>query len=74
MKIGLQQYWNLLVDYLKPQKERVFKFAIALLISIGLPDFSRDVGRGVWFANVIREPNSHKNDLYICWYCRHRCE
>jgi ATP-binding cassette subfamily B protein/ATP-binding cassette subfamily C protein len=36
MKIGLQQYWNLLVDYLKPQKSRVVKFAIALLISIGL--------------------------------------
>jgi ATP-binding cassette subfamily B protein/ATP-binding cassette subfamily C protein len=36
MKIGLGQYWNLLVDYLKPQKGRVFKFAIALLASIGL--------------------------------------
>ncbi|MBC1222483.1 ABC transporter ATP-binding protein [Nostoc sp. UCD121] len=36
MKIGLQQYWNLLVEYLKPQKGRVIKFAIALLISIGL--------------------------------------
>ncbi|MCG6137821.1 MAG: ABC transporter ATP-binding protein/permease [Nostoc sp. LLA-1] len=36
MKIGLRQYWNLLVDYLQPQKWRVFKFAIALLISIGL--------------------------------------
>ncbi|RUR84724.1 ABC transporter ATP-binding protein [Chlorogloeopsis fritschii PCC 9212] len=36
MKIGLQQYWNLLVEYLKPQKARVVKFAIALLISIGL--------------------------------------
>ncbi|WP_242045691.1 MULTISPECIES: ABC transporter transmembrane domain-containing protein [unclassified Calothrix] len=36
MKIGLQQYWNLLVDYLKPQKGRVIKFAIALLFSIGL--------------------------------------
>lgn len=36
MKIGLQQYWNLLVDYLKPQKGRVVKFAIALLFSIGL--------------------------------------
>jgi ATP-binding cassette subfamily B protein/ATP-binding cassette subfamily C protein len=36
MKIGLQQYWNLLVDYLKPQKSRVFKFAIALIVSIGL--------------------------------------
>ncbi|MDB9372634.1 ABC transporter ATP-binding protein [Nodularia sphaerocarpa] len=36
MKIGLRQYWNLLVEYLKPQKGRVFKFAIALLASIGL--------------------------------------
>lgn len=36
MKIGLRQYWNLLVDYLKPQKGRVIKFAIALLASIGL--------------------------------------
>ncbi|WP_414529166.1 ABC transporter ATP-binding protein [Nodularia chucula] len=36
MKIGLRQYWNLLVDYLKPQKGRVVKFAIALLASIGL--------------------------------------
>ncbi|MBE9052030.1 ABC transporter ATP-binding protein [Nostocales cyanobacterium LEGE 11386] len=36
MKIGVQQYWNLLVDYLKPQKGRVAKFAIALLASIGL--------------------------------------
>ncbi|MBD6617813.1 ABC transporter ATP-binding protein [Komarekiella sp. 'clone 1'] len=36
MKIGLQQYWNLLVDYLKPQKGRVVKFAIALFASIGL--------------------------------------
>ncbi|MBW4642407.1 MAG: ABC transporter ATP-binding protein/permease [Goleter apudmare HA4340-LM2] len=36
MKIGLQQYCNLLVDYLQPQKGRVFKFAIALLVNIGL--------------------------------------
>jgi ABC-type multidrug transport system fused ATPase/permease subunit len=36
MKIGLRQYWNLLVDYLQPQKWRVVKFAIALLASIGL--------------------------------------
>ncbi len=28
IKIGLRQYWNLLVDYLQPQKGRVFKFAI----------------------------------------------
>ncbi|MDM9383940.1 ABC transporter ATP-binding protein [Chlorogloeopsis sp. ULAP01] len=36
MKIGLQQYWNLLVEYLNPQKGRVVKFAIALFASIGL--------------------------------------
>jgi len=35
-KIGLRQYWNLLVDYLQPQKGRVIKFAAALLVSIGL--------------------------------------
>ncbi|MBW4642366.1 MAG: ABC transporter ATP-binding protein/permease [Desmonostoc geniculatum HA4340-LM1] len=36
MKVGIQQYWKLLVDYLKPQKGRVVKLAIALLASIGL--------------------------------------
>lgn len=36
MKIGLKQFGNLLIDYLKPQKGRVAKFAIALLASIGL--------------------------------------
>ncbi|MBE9034037.1 ABC transporter ATP-binding protein [aff. Roholtiella sp. LEGE 12411] len=36
MKIGLKQFWNLFIDYLKPQKGRVAKFAIALLTSIGL--------------------------------------
>ncbi|MDH6065985.1 ABC transporter ATP-binding protein/permease [Chrysosporum ovalisporum APH033B] len=36
MKIGLQQYWNLLVEYLKPQGGSVAKFAMALLGSIGL--------------------------------------
>jgi ABC-type multidrug transport system fused ATPase/permease subunit len=36
MKIGLEQFWSLLIDYLKPQKVRVAKFAIALLASIGL--------------------------------------
>lgn len=25
--------------------------------------------RGVWFADIIREPNSHKNEQKICWYC-----
>lgn len=36
MKIPLKQYWNLLVDYLKPQRGRVAKLAIVLLSSIGL--------------------------------------
>lgn len=36
MKIGLKQFGDLLIDYLKPQKGRVVKFAIALLASIGL--------------------------------------
>ncbi len=36
MKIPLKQYWNLLVDYLKPQWGRVAKLAIVLLSSIGL--------------------------------------
>lgn len=36
MKIGLKEFGNLLIDYLKPQKGRVVKFAIALLASIGL--------------------------------------
>jgi ABC-type multidrug transport system fused ATPase/permease subunit len=45
MKIGLQQYWDLLVDYLKPQKGRVVKFAIALLMSIGLQIFNPQILR-----------------------------
>ena len=36
MKIPLKQYWNLLVDYLKPQWGPVAKLAIVLLSSIGL--------------------------------------
>lgn len=36
MKIPLKQYWNLLVDYLKPQRSRVVMLGIALLSSIGL--------------------------------------
>lgn len=36
MRIPLKQYWNLLVDYLKPQWSRVVWLAIALLSSIGL--------------------------------------
>lgn len=32
----LKQYWNLLVDYLKPQRDNVIWLAIALLSSIGL--------------------------------------
>lgn len=36
MKIGLKHLGNLLIEYLKPQKGRVAKFAIALLTNIGL--------------------------------------
>jgi ABC-type multidrug transport system fused ATPase/permease subunit len=36
MKLPLKQYWNLLVDYLKPQQTRVVWLAIALFSSIGL--------------------------------------
>ncbi|MCA1992481.1 MAG: ABC transporter ATP-binding protein/permease [Coleofasciculus sp. S288] len=36
LKIPLKQYWNLLVDYLLPQRQRVFLLAIALLSNIGL--------------------------------------
>ncbi len=36
MKIGLQQYWNLLVDYLKLQKGRVVKFAVSVAMPSGL--------------------------------------
>lgn len=36
IEIPLKQYWNLLVDYLKPQRGRVILLAIALLSSIGL--------------------------------------
>ena len=36
MRIPFKQYSNLLSDYLKPQKRRVIKLAIALLSSIAL--------------------------------------
>lgn len=36
MEIPLKQYGNLLADYLKPQRGRVIKLAIALLSSIAL--------------------------------------
>jgi len=36
MPLPLQQYWNLLVDYLSPQRIRVTWLAITLLSSIGL--------------------------------------
>ena len=36
LKIPLKQYWNLLVDYLLPQRQHVFLLAIALLSNIGL--------------------------------------
>jgi ATP-binding cassette subfamily B protein/ATP-binding cassette subfamily C protein len=36
MKLPLKEYWNLLIDYLKPQRTRVTWLAIALFSSIGL--------------------------------------
>jgi len=36
LKIPLKQYWNLLVEYLKPQRSCVAMLGIALLSSIGL--------------------------------------
>ena len=36
MRISLQQYWNLLVDYLRPQKGRVIFLAVTLFANIGL--------------------------------------
>ena len=36
MKIPLKQYWNLLVDYLKPQLCQIAKLAVTLLGDIGL--------------------------------------
>jgi ABC-type multidrug transport system fused ATPase/permease subunit len=36
MRVSLQQYWNLLVDYLRPQKGRVILLGVALFANIGL--------------------------------------
>ena len=45
MKLPLKQYWNLLVDYLKPQQARVIWLAIALFSSIGLQIFNPQILR-----------------------------
>ncbi|MEH2088167.1 ABC transporter ATP-binding protein [Nostoc sp.] len=62
MKIGLQQYWNLLVDYLQPQKWRVVKFAIALLASIGLQLINPQILR--YFIDTAAVGGSGKNLLF----------
>lgn len=36
LKIPLRQYWNLLVNYLRPQKGRVALLALLMLINLGL--------------------------------------
>ena len=36
MKISARQYWNLLIDYLKPQWPRVLLLAVLLFSNIGL--------------------------------------
>ncbi|MDB9446075.1 ABC transporter ATP-binding protein [Anabaena sp. CS-542/02] len=61
MKIGLRQYWNLLVDYLQPQKWRVVKFAIALLSSIGLQLVNPQILR--YFIDTAVTGGSGKNLL-----------
>lgn len=62
IKIGLQQYWNLLVDYLQPQKWRVVKFAIALLASIGLQLINPQILR--YFIDTAAVGGSGKNLLF----------
>ncbi|MHC5771171.1 MAG: ABC transporter ATP-binding protein [Nostoc sp.] len=62
MNIGLQQNWNLLVDYLKPQKWRVVKFAIALLASIGLQLINPQILR--YFIDTAAVGGSGKNLLF----------
>ena len=42
-KIPLKQYWNLLVNYLSPQKGRVAWLAVTLLSSIGLQVFNPQI-------------------------------
>jgi len=59
MKIGLQQYWKLLVDYLKPQQGRVLKFAIALFVSIGLQILNPQILR-YFIDTAIAGGNSQK--------------
>ncbi len=61
MKIGLHQHWNLLVDYLKPQKGRVIKLAIALLANIGLQLVSPQILR--YFIDAAVTSGSGQNLL-----------
>ncbi|TFI53969.1 ABC transporter ATP-binding protein [Mastigocladus laminosus UU774] len=61
MKIGLQQHWKLLVDYLKPQKGRVIKLAIALLSNIGLQLVSPQILR--YFIDTAVTDGSGQNLL-----------
>jgi ATP-binding cassette subfamily B protein/ATP-binding cassette subfamily C protein len=70
MKIGLQQYWHLLVDYLKPQKGRVVKFAIALLFSIGLQILNPQILRyfidtAVSGGDDLRSVVDHRQKLFL---------
>ncbi|MBD2360323.1 ABC transporter ATP-binding protein [Anabaena minutissima FACHB-250] len=70
MKIGLRQYWNLLVDYLKPQKGRVVKFAIALLVSIGLQILNPQILRyfidtAVAGGDDLRSIGDHHQKLFL---------
>ncbi|MEA5569270.1 ABC transporter ATP-binding protein [Anabaena sp. UHCC 0399] len=70
MKIGLQQYWNLLVDYLKPQKGRVIKFAIALLVSIGLQILNPQILRyfidmAVAGGDDLQSVGDHRQKLFL---------
>ncbi len=62
MNIGLRQYWNLLVDYLQPQKGRVVKFAIALLASIGLQLINPQILR--YFIDTAAVGGSGQNLLF----------
>ncbi|NJM17641.1 MAG: ABC transporter ATP-binding protein [Richelia sp. SM1_7_0] len=59
MKIGLKQYQNLLINYLKPQKWRVVKFAFTLLASIGLQIINPQILR--YFIDTAVAGNSGQN-------------
>ena len=57
MRIPLRQYWQLLVDFLRPQWQRAAWLAALLLVSIGLqlvnPQIMRD------FIDVVYWPGRH---------------